>query len=73
MRLREWVKAEGHGAIAELARRAGVSASFLSTLVSEKRVVIEYPTAQRISDATGGAVSIEELCTAKRQRRRRAA
>ena len=70
MRLRTWIKAAGHGAIAELARQAGVSQSFLSTLVNDRRAVKHYGTAARISAATGGAVSIDELCKLPPPKRR---
>ncbi|MCC7542380.1 MAG: hypothetical protein IT379_39545 [Deltaproteobacteria bacterium] len=61
MRFPEWVDSQGHGVMTRIQRDTGVG---YTTLMRARRgeLIGEYATAKRISEATGGAVSIAELC-----------
>ena len=61
MTLEDFVKERGHGAIAQLARKAGVSQPTVVKAVRGEPIG-RWEVAKRISEATGGAVSIQELC-----------
>jgi len=68
MRLADWIEREGRGAISRLVRETGCAASTFHTHINGKPIA-EYQTAKRISEATGGEVSIEELCEPPRRKR----
>lgn len=61
MTLREYIDAHGHGTIMRLVREAGVAASTIYDHLHGKPIR-SYPTAERIAAATGGAVTITDLC-----------
>jgi hypothetical protein len=61
MRLREYLEAAGHGEISRLVRTAGVAGSTIHDVLNGKPIK-KYETAKRISDATGGRVTVAELC-----------
>jgi len=75
MRLSAWVRSRGKGAIWELARLTGVSYPTIHALAHDKRAA-KYGTALKISEATGFAVSVSELCelpaAPRRPKRKRA-
>jgi hypothetical protein len=60
MQLHDWITAQPRGAITRLHTRTGIAYATLHKSYRGKRV--RYATAVRISTATGGAVSIAELC-----------
>lgn len=64
MRLAEYVKSRPRGEIARLARVSGVTTSVLSELVGGHRLLSRYSVAKRVSNATGGVVTVAELCEA---------
>lgn len=68
MTLVDWVKEHGHG---ELARIARVTKLDYGTVYSAYRGLkrSDYDTRQAISDATGGVVSVSEVCPAKSSRK----
>ena len=57
MTLAEWCKTQPHGALVQIQRETGIG---YTTLMRAKRgePIAEYSTAKKISDATGGEVSI---------------
>ncbi len=61
MRLREWLATQPKGTQARLVRETGLGETTVH-LASCGRRVGRYETARKISEATGGAVSIAELC-----------
>lgn len=74
MTLAEWCEQQGRGAKARLQRDAGIKSfnTILYLVAGTRRA--SYETAKRVSDATGGAVSIAELCeptSAKQTKRKR--
>lgn len=71
MRLRAWLRREGKS-IAWLARVTGLSYPTVFARVHEKHEA-EARTAQRISAATGGEVTLEDLLCPPRSGRKRAA
>jgi hypothetical protein len=70
MRLRTWVKRAGKGEIARIAHVTGASYRTVHELARDKRKA-SYATAKLVSAATGGAVSITELCELPRVRKRK--
>lgn len=62
MTLEEYVKKHGRGTIAKISREAAVSYQTIWLLVNRDLNLKLYDVAKRISDATGGQVSIKELC-----------
>jgi hypothetical protein len=74
MRLREYIDTAGHGEISRIVRAAGVAASTLHDVLNGKPIR-RYETAKKIAAATGGKVTVEELCEApaKPAKRKRAA
>lgn len=58
--LARWVREQGDGARARLARRAGVQWQTVDAIVAG-RVTPRVETARRLSDATDGAVSVAEI------------
>jgi len=61
MRLHDWIEREGPGALSRLMRATGLAYSTV-TYIARGRKCPRYETAKRISEATGGEVSIPELC-----------
>jgi hypothetical protein len=77
MTLADWVKKQGRGAISRLMRETGLAYTTILA-ARDQRWTARGDTARKISEATGGAVSIAELCGAaaapsKRRARRKAA
>ncbi len=62
MQLSHWIKREGRGAITRICRESGVAYSTIYTAYRGQRIG-RYATAKAISDATGGEVTVEDLCT----------
>jgi hypothetical protein len=62
MRLHDYARREGRGALARLKERSNVS---YTTICAAKNgaPIKRYEVAKAISDATDGEVSIEDLCT----------
>jgi hypothetical protein len=61
MRLADWCKQQGHGEKTRLSNTTGVGFNIILYLVARRRAAT-YRIAKKISDATGGAVTIDELC-----------
>lgn len=61
MRLRAWIKRQGKGAISQLAAASGVSYTTVHAVARDKQRVKHVEIAEKISAATGGAVSVLEL------------
>jgi DNA-binding transcriptional regulator YdaS (Cro superfamily) len=61
MKLREYVEREGVGTISRLSRVTGISYTTLLAAING-RAATRYDTAKKISEATGGAVSISDIC-----------
>lgn len=61
MRLDEWVQTRGEGAITRLQSQTGLSYTAVHDAVRGKSRPT-YATAMRLSAATGGRVSAEEIC-----------
>lgn len=57
----DWVKTQQHGTLKKM-ERAGVAGYTTLGRVAHGELLSDYRVAQRISEATGGAVSIAELC-----------
>lgn len=60
MTLQEWVAKKGRGEISRLMRVTGLAYTTVLNIAHGARC--KYETGKSISDATGGAVSIAELC-----------
>lgn len=61
MLLSQWIQRQGHGAITRLASATGLNYTTVF-YPCHGDPVKTYDVAKRISAATGGLVSIEELC-----------
>lgn len=61
MDLKTWVMLAGKGAMSRLARESGIAWSTVHA-ACHGRPVHNYRVARALSDATGGAVTLEELC-----------
>jgi transcriptional regulator with XRE-family HTH domain len=65
MKLNEWIdsrlKTTRHAAYAELAEKSGISVQTIANIDRGMRLNT-YSRAKAISDATKGAVTVEELC-----------
>jgi hypothetical protein len=61
MRLREWVRKRLRGELTRLQLATGVAYTTLHKLAHDEHEAT-YETAKKVSAATGGAVSIAELC-----------
>jgi hypothetical protein len=61
MRLKDWVEGQGRGALTRLQLRTGIAYATILALSKDKHSA-RYQTAVKLSAATGGAVSIAELC-----------
>lgn len=66
MRLQQWLEQEGRGEVSRLVRVANVAASTIYDHLGGKPIRL-YDVAKRISDATGGTVSIPDLCEEPQQ------
>lgn len=71
MRLGQWVKQQGVGELTRLRRETGVAYTTIHLLAHDHHPAT-YAVAVKLSDATGGAVSVAELCELPRKRLRRA-
>lgn len=75
MRLDQWVAAADPGELSRLARETQLAYTTVFAIAHGQQTP-KYATAKRISEATGGEVTIAELCeprSGRRRRRRRAA
>lgn len=61
MRLSDWVEQNGRGALMRLSERSGVCYPTVHAIYSGTQTP-KYDTAEKLSDATGGEVTIAELC-----------
>lgn len=68
MRLDTWVKKQGRGAKALLARKTGLGFNTILYLVQGKRIA-SSPTALLIERATAGEVTVRELITPRPKRK----
>jgi hypothetical protein len=55
-------RGEGRGEMARLARDSKLDYSTVWKIAKREHRLTEYPKAKALSDATGGLVSVEELC-----------
>jgi len=62
MKLADYVEREGRGAIARISRESGVSYTTVHAIARHGQTLSRYDLAKQISDATGGAVTVEDLC-----------
>jgi hypothetical protein len=62
VRLSEYLKGKQRGEKARIARAAGVSWQTIRNAASDDAPAMRYETAVKVSEATGGAVSVRELC-----------
>lgn len=62
MQLSEWCAIKGRGEMSRLARETRLAYSTVFEAAKNGKPIVEYATAKKISDATGGEVSIAELC-----------
>lgn len=69
MTLAEWLKAQKRGAATDLRRVAGVG--WVTVWRARSGKPVSFRVAEAISVATGGAVSIADLCRGAPTRRRR--
>ena len=65
MRLSEWLEKRGWGSAAQLSYDTRISTATISKAVRGERIG-QYRIAKKLSEATGGEVSIEELCDPER-------
>lgn len=61
MRFPEWVQSQEKGALKRIEREVGVGYTTLMRL-NAGETITRYDVAKRISDATGGEVTVDELC-----------
>lgn len=61
MLLREYLDTKGRGEISRLVRETGCAGSTFHDVLNGKPIA-RFETAQRISKATGGTVTVEALC-----------
>lgn len=61
MRFDEWIRTQPHGTMKRLEHEMRVGYTTLQRLRAGERIR-RYDIARRISDATGGAVTITDLC-----------
>jgi hypothetical protein len=61
MRFSEWVEGQPRGAMKRLERETGVGYNTLARL-RRGETLRRYDVAKTLSDATGGAVSVADLC-----------
>jgi hypothetical protein len=70
MRFPDWVEAQEKGALKRIERETGVGYTTLMRLRAGE-AISRYDVAEKISKATGGAVSIQEICKAPKPARSR--
>lgn len=61
MHFSEWVKSQSRGVLTRVARQANLSYGKVLSTAQGYRVA-KYETAEKISKATNGEVTIDELC-----------
>lgn len=61
MTLHDYIEAQGAGTISRLMRTTGCAATTLHGVL-DGAPIARYELAKRISDATGGVVTVAELC-----------
>ncbi len=61
MQLSDWIAREGRGSVTRLMRETGLAYTTIH-YAARGEAISQYDTAKRISVATGGEVSIKELC-----------
>lgn len=61
MRFSEWAKQQPRGALKRIEREHGVGYTTLARLVAGE-TLSNYAVAKKISDATGGQVSVADIC-----------
>ena len=61
MTLHDWVENQGRGELSRLARETGLAYTTVFGAAQGRRLK-SYARAKLLSDATGGAVTIAELC-----------
>lgn len=61
MTLHDYIEAQGAGTISRLMRTTGCAATTLHGVL-DGAPIARYELAKRIADATGGAVTVHELC-----------
>ena len=71
MRLDQWIRGQGYGALSRLARDTGLAYGTVFSAYSRKRR-LTYANALLVEKATQGAVTAHELCTVKPVRTRAA-
>lgn len=64
MRFTDYVRKHGPETVARVAASSGVSEVTLRNVL-RGMLISKYDVARRVSDATGGAVSVKELCERK--------
>jgi hypothetical protein len=72
MTLSDWLEAQPKGVLTRLARDSGLAYTTVF-FVAHGGSVKTLDTARKLSDATGGAVSVEELCRQSTGPRKRTA
>lgn len=60
MRLSEWAKLKGRGELSRLSHATGLA--YTTVLAGVEGKLKRYDVAKKISDATGGEVTVAELC-----------
>ena len=73
MNLAAYVKLQGDGEMTRLHRASGVSYTTIWKVAKKGHFLDSYDSAKRLSAATGGVVSIAELCEQPRKKRKRSA
>lgn len=63
MRFSEWVGTQPRGTLKRLERQTGVGYTTLQRL-RLGQTLVRYDIARKLSEATGGEVSIDDLCVA---------
>ena len=63
MNLAQYVHSKPRGELSRIHRATGVAYNWLVQHVGGNHKFSRYETAKRVSDYTGGAVTIESLCT----------
>ncbi len=64
MTLADWVKDAGRGAMSRLSQSTGVAYSTVHNAV-KGQLIKQYDVAKKLSDATGGLVTVADLCEAQ--------
>jgi hypothetical protein len=62
MRFSEWVEEQPRGTLKQIERTTGVGYTTLQRLRAGERLS-RYDLAKKISDATDGAVTVDEICS----------